>query len=120
MRSVIILLLLLLSSCGGRVNNPVSETSNIDDILTCSHLKAEFEINLDKVKDITKEKNAQEINNLGLLITSPFLLDFKNTEKKEILALQNRNVRLEKLLLDKNCAPINRPTIELTEAEAKK
>ena len=103
MKVFIILTLLMLTSCGGRVSDIISETSNIDDRLTCTHLKAEFEINLEKVKDISKERKEQVANNVGLLVASPFLLDFKDTEKKEILALQKRNLHLEHLIQEKSC-----------------
>ncbi len=104
MKNMSMLVLLMLASCGGRVGNIVSETRNIDSILTCGHMAAEFENNLDTVKDIAKEKTAQEVNNLGLLIAMPLFLDLKNTERKEILALQKRNERLSMLLQEKNCA----------------
>ena len=51
--------LILVSSCGGRVSHPVAETTTHDQQLSCEHLQAEQDINKEKIADLLKEKDRQ-------------------------------------------------------------
>lgn len=103
MRIILLITLFLLTSCGGRPLNLVDEENVFDDQLTCSHIMGEFEMNVEKISDISKERSKENGNNIGLLLVAPLFLDFSDTEKKEIEALQKRNKRLESLALNKQC-----------------
>ena len=103
MRLIILISLFLLISCGGRPLNLVNEENGYDSQLTCSHIVGEFEMNVQKVADISKERSKENGNNIGLLIAAPLFLNLNDTEKKEIEALQKRNKRLENLASNKHC-----------------
>lgn len=103
MRFYVFLIPIILTSCGGRVANIVPERTTSDEYFTCSHISGEHEMNLAKVKDLTKEKKAESVNNVGMLLVAPLFLDLNSSQKDEILALQKRNERLEQLSEEKNC-----------------
>ncbi|MBL4602759.1 MAG: hypothetical protein JKY84_08440 [Emcibacteraceae bacterium] len=111
MKFYILLMLTILSACGGRPKNIMAEKQNIDEQMTCVHISGEHEMNIAKIQDISKERKSENANNFGLLLIAPLFLDLSNTEKEEIIALQNRNSRLEQLSLKKECN-IFTPTID--------
>jgi hypothetical protein len=102
---VIVLAGFLVAACGARKAEPVQKIRASDDKLTCDHMAAEKKVNLVRAQDLLKEENAQEGNNIGMLLINPLFLDLSGTEKKEIAALHDRNQRLDGLMLQKNCPP---------------
>jgi len=99
-----ILILMTLGGCGSRKATPVETSRNTDSILACDHLGAEHSVNTRRMKHLLTEKGAQEANNFGLLLVSPFFLDLSNTEQQEIRALQDRNHQLDQLMASRECA----------------
>jgi hypothetical protein len=100
---VIAISLTLVAGCGARRAEPVEKVRATDNLLTCDHLAAEKNVNLVRARDLLKEKNAQEGNNIGMLLFNPLFLDLSGTEKKEIEALHARNQKLDLLMLQKKC-----------------
>jgi hypothetical protein len=96
----------LVAGCGGRVSRPVALTTTLDQQLSCAHLKAEYENNMFRIDELVGERHAQMRDNVGfaaLLLSGPLFLDLKDTEKKEIAALMDRNTRLGQLGTNKSC-----------------
>ena len=95
-----------LVACGGRAPRPVAERIALDANLTCQHIVNELENNLKKAQAITGEKGDKVGYNLGILLVSPFFLDFSRAQQKEIESLHKRNERLMVLNEEKGCAPL--------------
>lgn len=99
-------LLLTLASCGGRVAREVPVSNPHDGRLTCLHLKAESEANLERIADIAAEKDDQANQNVGkVFVIGLVWMNLNDSEKKEIEALQARNRELDRLRDKKNCDP---------------
>jgi hypothetical protein len=101
MHSVIVLLVGL-AGCGGRVALPVQTVQAIDPQLTCDHMSAEFDNNARRGRELAGEKGDSTRDNLGF-ITMPLFLDIDDTQKKELAALIARNARLQELAAAKSC-----------------
>lgn len=104
--------LLLINACGGRIARPVDEINSVDYLLSCDHLVSEYEVNLEKIEDITGERLDKTDDNIGWILVMPLFLDLSGSEEKEVEALVTRNRRLVDLAQEKNCAiqfpkPIN-------------
>lgn len=97
----IIVMLLPLAACGGRVGHPVSATTTYDDKLSCDHLRAERSVNDARIVDLEKERSNAEGNSVGMLLLSPMFVDLSHSESKEIEALQERNKVLDSLISQK-------------------
>ena len=93
----------LINACGGRVARPVEEVNNFDALLSCDHLVSEYQVNLEKIGDITGERLDKTDDNVGWVLFMPLFLDLSGSEKKEIEALVGRNQRLAGLAKEKNC-----------------
>jgi len=93
----------LISACGGRVARPVQEVNKFDALLSCDHLVSEYQVNLEKIEDITGERLGKTDDNVGWILFMPLFLDLSGSEKKEIQALVGRNQRLVDLAKEKNC-----------------
>ncbi len=112
---------LLLTACGGRKLDLVQVERNMDDKLTCGHMSAEFQVNTNRIAGLTGERSHETTNNFGMLLVAPLFLDFSGTERKEIEALQQRNLRLIDLMSGKDCADvpnIEKPDMKKEEAKA--
>lgn len=94
----------VLSGCGGRVAKPVALVQPFDDRLSCEHLAGEFANNEKRLAELLDERAFSNMNNVGLLVTSPLFLDLSDTQKKEALALRARNERLAALMKEKSCS----------------
>lgn len=94
---------LLMNACGGRVARPVEEVNNFDDLLSCDHLVSEYQVNLEKIEDISGERIDKTDHNVGWILFMPLFLDLSGSEKREIEALSSRNQRLVDLAEEKNC-----------------
>jgi hypothetical protein len=103
MRFALVLLSLVLASCGGRVANPVALESGFDDRLSCAHLSGEYQNNIKRLAELTGEGEDKSSNNAGLLISNPLFLDFSGTLKREAEAILARNDRLLTLMAEKDC-----------------
>lgn len=103
--TIILISLSLLVGCGARRAEPVEKVRATDSQLTCDHLAAERKVNLVRAQDLLQEKNAQEGNNIGILLINPFFLDLSDTEQTEVRALHARNQHLDRLMQKKNCPP---------------
>lgn len=99
----------VLAGCGGRVAKPVALVQPFDEKLSCAHLAGEYSNNEKRLAELLDERAFSNMNNLGLLVTSPLFLDLSDTQKKEALALRARNERLAALMKAKSC---DSPTIE--------
>ena len=93
----------LLAACGGRTSHPVEATTAHDDQLSCDHLQAELAVNSRHIEDLRAEKDSDENNNIGILVTTPLWMDFSDSEDKEIQGLQNRNAVLSDIIARKHC-----------------
>lgn len=102
-RLTVVMGLLLLTGCGGRVAQPVQLVRDIDSSLTCDHLKAEYDNNLKRRVELTGESADKVGNNIGMLLVSPLFLDLSDTQKVEVKALLARNERLQQLATTKSC-----------------
>jgi hypothetical protein len=94
----IIVVMLALAACGGRVSNPVAATTAYDGKLSCDHLRAERRVNEARIADLEKEKSNAEGNSVGMLLVSPLFVDFSHSEGKEIDAFRERNKVLDGLI----------------------
>jgi|GEM_PF-1199423 len=97
---------LLLTGCGGRKLDLVEVHRDTDVRLTCGHMDAEFHVNTNRIAGLTGERSHETTNNFGMLLVAPLFLDFSGTERKEIQALQQRNLRLIDLMTEKECTDI--------------
>lgn len=99
----------MLSGCGGREARPVAVTNINDNRLDCASIEREIIANNDNIKTTMKEKSNGQLKNAALgvggLIIWPawFFMDPKSPEKKEIDAYQNRNKVLVSLAKQKKC-----------------
>ncbi len=109
-----------LAACGGRVANPVKTSSALDDRLSCSHLSAEHEVNYLRALELAGERKSASANNLGMLLVSPLLLNLNDSERKEIIALAERNNHLEEMATSRACPRISGEKIELPKSSARK
>ena len=82
---------------------PVDEVNNFDSLLTCDHLESEYQVNLEKIEDISGERIDKADDNVAWILFMPLFLDFSDSEKKEIESLIIRNQRLVDLAEEKNC-----------------
>lgn len=95
-----------LQSCGGRAAQPILQFNALDDVFSCEHLKAEFNVNKQKIAALNDEKEQRSLDNTTQLIFgSPLLLDLTSTLEKERAALQSRNAQVTKLGILKSCVP---------------
>lgn len=110
MRIVVVFSVLMLAACGGRVARPVAETKDFDHLLSCGHIRAEFQVNHNKLTALTGEREEKIEYNLGIVLLSPFFLDTSDTLKKEAEAAYARNARLVELNDEKGCPGLQDPT----------
>lgn len=106
---IAVIVMAMLSACGGRVANPVPTDRTIDDALSCAHISAEAEVNAARILDLLGEKQAANENNAALIlalplsVAFPFFLDLGDAEQQEIRALEARTKRLDALGTAKGC-----------------
>lgn len=106
----------LISGCGGRMANPVSQVSIFDRYMTCDQIAQEVTRNESMQSELAREQDwAQEKNDMvkGLAlafppawfaIDRPVEADYPNSpQDAEDLALGERNRHMMKLAQDKNC-----------------
>jgi len=102
MKKILILgLLLVTAGCGGRVAHPVAATNDFDDRLSCDHLQAERAVNNSEFAELVKERKNDEVNNVGMVLLSPIMMDLSSSERKEAEALVKRDEVLDKLIAAK-------------------
>jgi hypothetical protein len=101
---------LLVPGCGGRIARPVADSSGIDASLSCSHLAAEYRVNLQRIRDIAGEEAGKLDDNLGWLLVMPLFIDLSAAERAEIEALAARNQRLVELAGERGCQPLQAVT----------
>lgn len=103
--TIVLLLVLSLDSCGGRVARPVSATTPYDSQLTCEHITAERTVNDARIADLKGEEHDDIDNDVGFAIgmglTGAIFLDTSDAEKSEIKALHARNAVLDDLMAKK-------------------
>lgn len=101
----VLLLVLSLDSCGGRVARPVSATTPYDSQLTCEHITAERTVNDARIADLKGEEHDDIDNDVGFAIgmglTGAVFLATSDAEKSEIKALHARNAVLDDLMAKK-------------------
>lgn len=99
--AVVAMFVLFLGACGGRVSNPVASSNDFDDQLSCDQLRGERLVNDSRIQDLTDEKLNARKNDIGLMLSSPFILDLSNSEEKEIEAFQKRNKVLDRMIVNR-------------------
>jgi len=99
---VVLILALLLSSCGGRAAHPVSATMPYDSQLTCEQIKAERVVNDSRIADLHGEEHDDHNNNVAFIVgyglMGGMFVDTSGAEKSEIKALRARNAVLDSLI----------------------
>ena len=105
---VAFVLMTVLVACGGRSAQPVASVRATDEALTCDHIKAEGEVNLERIEGLVGEGELATAQNVGFLLAAPIIslplfLDLGSAEKDEIKALETRNQRLAELGSAKGC-----------------
>jgi hypothetical protein len=104
----VVLVLILLSGCGGRAAHPVAVNNDYDDRLTCDHLHAERGVNDSKIADLTQERKSANGNNVGTaVLIGPLWMDLSGAERTEAEALTKRNAVLDALIAKKCTAATN-------------
>lgn len=99
----------VLSGCGGRPAEPVAENRAHDSSLSCDHILSEAEVNADRIlgllgeTELADEQNAMLLLAAPISIAFPFFLDLGDSERREIQALEKRNIRLKALGDEKGC-----------------
>lgn len=99
----LILTILSLTGCGGRVARPVAVAHPLDEQLSCAHLAGEYDNNNKRLTELTGEKQERTEANVGFLLVSPLLLDLSDTLREEATAIAARNVRLTELMEVQDC-----------------
>ncbi len=94
---------IMLVACGGRQANPVAVTNDYDALLSCDHLRAEYDVNKRKIDGLRDEQRLESRTASGKSAAAPFLNDFKQGQSKEIAALRHRNAALENLMAERSC-----------------
>lgn len=106
--AVLLVLVALISGCGGRSANPVSQYQPGDENRTCEGLKSEIANNEVEIAKLLPYEDATG-KNVALGVTGAFFIvplffmDFKDGEETEIKALQRRNQWLREVAYNKNC-----------------
>jgi hypothetical protein len=108
-----------LAGCGGRVANPIKTSNVLDDKLSCSHLAAEHDVNFLRALELAGERKSASANNLGMLVLSPFLLNLNDSERKEIIALSERNKYIEEIAMRRSCPITSGSKIDLPKNQRK-
>lgn len=103
--AVAALLPVLTSACGGRVARPVKVTSPLDAQLTCAHIRAENDVNIARIQDLSGERGNAAANNVGAALFIPLFIDLSDSERQEMKALSDRNDVLRQLAQEKDCPP---------------
>lgn len=102
--AVLLLAGLMLYGCGGREARPVAKTTSFDEKLSCGHIAAQLEVNETRLEALGLEaRRVSDANALRVIFISPFYLDLSGAERKEIDALQERNIVLQELAEEKDC-----------------
>ena len=102
----LLLLLYSLNACGGRVARPVVVENSYDEKLSCLHLEGEYKSNLERMLDLQNERTTQSQQNAPKLLLGAaglMFMNFNDSEKKEIQALSDRNMKISDLKNAKNC-----------------
>ena len=101
-----------LAACGGRPSNPVSERTDLDGQLSCTHVIAEKRALKKRVADLRDERNTNRVRSIGrvpgaLISGNPFSAIFFADPSvaiyKEIAAADRRQRVLDQLLAEKGC-----------------
>jgi hypothetical protein len=110
MRTIILLVVvaLMVVSCGGRNPNPVARYQLGDENRACEGLRMEVAHNEQEIIKLLPYEDATGKNvALGVtgffLIVPLFFMDFKDAEELEIKALRDRNVWLREVAHRKSC-----------------
>ena len=110
MRSIfsVILCRILLTACGGKTPNPVSEYQYGDEKKSCKRLRAEVSnINAEisaLLPDADKTGTNVALGVVGLWLIVPwFFMDFSEAEQIEINALRRRHNNLVAISAEKEC-----------------
>ncbi|MEM7571162.1 MAG: hypothetical protein AAF337_15330 [Pseudomonadota bacterium] len=82
---------------------PIEAVKPLDDVLTCAHFQAEKKNNDFRLTELVGERKESVRDNVGMMVSSPFFLDLKNSEKVEAEALERRNGQLTFLMLSADC-----------------
>ncbi len=107
-RPAVLLVLGLLSACGGVAPNPVSQYQPGDEKRSCDGLTSEIVQNEAEIAELLPDADATG-KNVALGVTGAFLLipwffmDFKEGEAVDIKALDKRNDWLREVAADKDC-----------------
>ncbi len=104
---------LILSACAGREARPMQSTKATDAQLSCELMAGEMKSNIQMARALAKEMEETTGKNVaaaavGVLIFPPLLLlmNLKEAEKTEMLALRDRNLHLRRLMTQKGCTNI--------------
>jgi hypothetical protein len=100
--------LVLISGCGGRPPNPVSQYQPGDEERSCTGLAAEISDNEKEMALLSPHENAAGKNVVlgaaGVLFIVPwFFMDFKEGEATDLQALSRRNRWLREVAVDNGC-----------------
>jgi hypothetical protein len=102
-----ILAALLLAACGAREARPVAEISPVDNQLTCEHLQGEIQVNQLRMTELTGEADRRGRDSVGMVLAAGLVglafADSGQTQRLEITALTQRNMRLSTLAAARDC-----------------
>lgn len=105
----VLVMVVVLSACGGRKMEEVQQYRPSDAMLSCDHLAGELTVNRARTVDLVGEKGHSNDNNAGMIAgavlvpTMLLFLDLSDTEKKEAEALMARNVEVARLMRERGC-----------------
>ena len=95
-----------LVGCGGRVAQPLTATTYLDEQLSCAHIRGELERNILRLAELGEETSQKHANNLGLLIVNPLFIDLSDSLSEEAQSITVRNARLVELANARSCEDI--------------
>lgn len=104
---ILVVLALGVAGCGGRVAQPLTATTYLDDQLSCAHIRGELERNILRLAELGEETSQKHANNLGLLIVNPLFLDLSDSLSEEAQSITVRNGRLVELADSRGCEDIS-------------
>lgn len=101
-------LFLSLAGCGGREVQAVRETSELDSVLSCAHIRGEISANQARMAELMGERDrGQRDSALRVLAGGPaslLFLDVGESQRIEHQALVSRNMRLASLAEGRGCS----------------
>lgn len=110
---VLVLSVLLLTACGGRMAKPIKTVWSDDELMSCEDIASEVARNKGEIAQLRAEKARRIRRNFDhacmfFCIIPLFELDFNDTQDIEIDAYKTRNQRLEDLARLKQCPTAER------------